>query len=149
MDISNRLGGRWLKCADLPRPRQRWQINAVTEELMMPDDHETRIVLWFREIDKGLVLNVTNMRTVSDAYGYQTDDWIGQLIEVRKDKTDFNGKRVDCIRLDKPIEPEAVQANPTRPQQASRPRPQQRPQPQPQPHTFQGDGSDVGESEPF
>ena len=53
-------------------------------------------------LDSGqkLVLNVTNNRTLIDAFGDETDDWIGQVIEVYFDPdVTFGGKRAGGLRI--------------------------------------------------
>ena len=60
---------------------------------------EAKPVLFFENARKGLVLNVTNGNTIAEKYGDEMDDWCGKPIVLYPDKTDFAGKRVDCIRL--------------------------------------------------
>lgn len=62
-------------------------------------DNGKKIVLSFKGKDKTLVLNKTNARKIADANGWNTDDWVGKEVVLYPDKTEFNGKMVDCIRL--------------------------------------------------
>ena len=53
----------------------------------------------FHETDQALVLNKTNASVLVDAWGEEMDDWVDHVIILKPDKTDFQGKRVDCIRV--------------------------------------------------
>ena len=54
----------------------------VVEEIGEGKDRQAKPVLYFHNREKGLVLNVTNARTIEDAYGTETGDWAGQLVEL-------------------------------------------------------------------
>ena len=61
---------------------------------------DSRWVLWLRERDKGLVLNVTKIRMLESAYGQDTDDWRGQRVKLSHDPSvTFAGKVVGGIKL--------------------------------------------------
>lgn len=62
-------------------------------------DDGTKIVLKFQGKEKTMVLNKTNAKKIGEYYGGNTDDWIGKPVIVFPDKTDFNGKMVDCLRV--------------------------------------------------
>ena len=51
--------------------------------------------------EKALILNITNARTIAEIYGNDTDDWKGKRITLypTKVETNFQEKRVDCIRI--------------------------------------------------
>ena len=49
-------------------------------------------VCYFKGGDKGLVLNKTNGIVMADAFGDDTDDWVGKVIELRVEPTMFKGK---------------------------------------------------------
>jgi hypothetical protein len=55
--------------------------------------------LHFQEIDQGLVLNQTNARVLIEAYGYETDGWIGKPVVVFKTEVEFRGQRQPGLRL--------------------------------------------------
>jgi hypothetical protein len=60
-------------------------------------------VVHFKGKDRGLVLNKTNANAVWGLTGSDdTDDWTDAAITLFPSKTDFQGKRVDCIRIDPP-----------------------------------------------
>ena len=43
---------------------------------------EQRWVVHFREVDKGMVLNITSIRVLEGAYGDDSDGWIGKVITL-------------------------------------------------------------------
>lgn len=62
-------------------------------------DSEEKPVIYFRETDKGLVLNKVNANTISGIYGPETDGWIGQRITLFPTEVEFAGKQVKGIRV--------------------------------------------------
>jgi hypothetical protein len=60
---------------------------------------ETKYVLYFAEMQKGLVLNVTNARTLARAFGDNTDDWVGNSVELVVREVEFSGRTVPAIRI--------------------------------------------------
>jgi hypothetical protein len=66
---------------------------------------ETKVVLELKapkiskEIAQGLSLNKTNLMTIANAFGDDTDKWIGQAIELRVESTLFKGQKTSCIRV--------------------------------------------------
>jgi hypothetical protein len=59
-------------------------------------------VLYFSGTDKGLVLNVTNANSIKELYGPETNDWRGRAITLYVAKVEYQGKRMDGIRVDPP-----------------------------------------------
>ena len=64
---------------------------------------KTKPVLYL-ENEKPIVLNASNLETLSDAFGDDTDAWVGHKIKIRCVKTQFQGKTVDGLRVE-PIVP--------------------------------------------
>jgi hypothetical protein len=56
-------------------------------------------VLFFAEVQRGLVLNKTNVLRIVAQLGNETDDWQGSKITLYPTETEFNGKTVPCIRV--------------------------------------------------
>jgi hypothetical protein len=63
------------------------------------DDVDTKPVVYFDEVNKGLILNKTNANTVSHLHGDDTEDWIGKRITIFPTEVDFQGKQVMAIRV--------------------------------------------------
>lgn len=75
-------------------------IKRIVLEDMPGDDGERRWVAHFKELPKGLVLNVTTIRTLESAFGGDTDDWIGAKVTLFVDPgVQFKGKVVGGVRL--------------------------------------------------
>jgi len=75
-------------------------IKRIALEDMPGDDGERRWVAYFKELPKGLVLNVTTIRTLESALGGDTDDWIGARVTLFVDPgVQFKGKVVGGVRL--------------------------------------------------
>jgi hypothetical protein len=56
-------------------------------------------VLRFEETDQALVLNKTNAATLSDAFGDESDNWIGKAVLLCAETTTYGGKTVGCVRI--------------------------------------------------
>jgi len=95
------IPSKWLKAADLEGKPHLVTIKKFGVEKIGED--KTGPVIWFREQEKGLGLNITNGRTIEDICGSaDPDNWIGKRIVVYPTETDFKGERVDCIRVRAP-----------------------------------------------
>jgi hypothetical protein len=73
---------------------------------------ELKLVASFREPDtKKLVLNLTRAEAIAEIVGSEdTDAWVGARISLRKGKTAFQGKRVDCMLVEAPKVSAAAEA---------------------------------------
>jgi hypothetical protein len=100
MNISGAFPSTYLKAADLQGRRVTVTMAGVRLEDI---GGEQKPILSFVGKDKGLVLNKTNANMIAEITGSEeTDDWKGQAIVLYPTKTDFQGKRVDAIRVDYP-----------------------------------------------
>ena len=61
-----------------------------------------RFVVYFSYLDKPLVLNVTNERSMVALYGTDSKGWIGKEIVLYKTETQWNDETVRCIRIKAP-----------------------------------------------
>lgn len=97
--------GQYLKKDDVSPP-QVWTITDVKEQTVTAPGKEPkeRLVLFFDETQKGLVLNMTNGDALYDMTGHEDpQEWIGQRVELYvDDKVAYAGKRVGGVRLRKP-----------------------------------------------
>jgi hypothetical protein len=81
----------------------------------MPDGGQ-KPVLRFQGASKGLVLNKTNGDEIAEAYGEDTDDWIGKSILLYFDpKVSYAGKRTGGIRVRIPTPKRAPEPEPEEP----------------------------------
>jgi hypothetical protein len=73
------------------------------EQVGKDDSPEERWVLYFREREKGMVLNITTIRVLESTYGGDTDHWVGNKVMVYVDpNVSFGGKVVGGLRLRTP-----------------------------------------------
>ena len=64
---------------------------------------ETKWVLYFKEHQKGMVLNSTTIRVLEQAFGDDSDLWIGKKVMVYVDpNVSFQGRVVGGLRLRPP-----------------------------------------------
>ena len=106
---------KYLKAEDLGTNRVIGTIDRIELELVGAGKDQTeKPVLYFVEPKlKPLVLNRINSETIEEVAG--TDDpeaWPGVRVVLYATKTDFQGKRVGCIRLDHPPARPAAKATP-------------------------------------
>ena len=100
MDINSAFpGSNYLKSTDLKGQIVSLKIGNITYETIGSDQ---KLVMYFQGKQKGMVLNKTNAQTIAEAYGSDTDNWIGADINVFSMKVDFQGKLVDGLRVKVP-----------------------------------------------
>lgn len=104
--VSQMFQSKYITRADVDPPVIA-TIRAVTPEQFRGRDGagpETKWILWFNEAKKGLKLNSTNIRTLSDGFGEYTENWIGQRVRLYVDATvmmagqTVGGVRIQCPR---------------------------------------------------
>jgi hypothetical protein len=99
MNMNDYYSGGWLKASDLQGKRVQVTIADIDE--FTNQEGKTQPTLSFKGKEKKLGLNKVNATTIAALVGsYEMDDWIGHTIELYPTKTEFAGKRVDCIRVD-------------------------------------------------
>ena len=89
---------KFLRAEDLAQDKVL-RIKSVTEELVGQGAQQKKLVVWFTNDPKGLVLNRTNNRTIRGAYGDDVAGWIGKLIVVFPTQADFRGRPVGALRV--------------------------------------------------
>jgi hypothetical protein len=83
--------------------------NLEMETVGQGADAKTKPVLYLED-EKPMVLNASNLETLSDAFGDDTDAWPGHRIKVRCVRTQFQGNAVDGLRVE-PIVPKPAAKN--------------------------------------
>ncbi len=75
----------------------------IREVTLKKFDDGSKLIMTFHNAEKALILNKTNSNMIAEIVGSEdTDYWPGKRIVLIPAKTDFQGKRVDCIRVDYP-----------------------------------------------
>lgn len=101
MKIDNAFPSKFLKASDVDEKADEsdtWIVKMRTVEM---DDvgEEQKPVLYFEGLDKGLVLNKTNVNTIMGLYGRETDEWEGKAIGLFTQEVEFQGKQMLGIRV--------------------------------------------------
>lgn len=101
MKMSDLFPSKWLKAEDLEEGATLALTikDVVMEELGQGAKKETKPVVYFRDSDKGLVLNKTNGSIIAKMYGDNTDEWIGKTITLFTMEVDSFGDIVRAVRV--------------------------------------------------
>ncbi len=101
MKVTDAFPSSFLKVDDLKgQPHTLTILRVTTEQLGDPSNPEFKPVASFENTKKQLVLNKTNFNTIADVLGEgDTDQWVGKQITLIPARTEYQGKRVPCIRV--------------------------------------------------
>jgi len=90
---------RFLKAQDLTAEK-KFRIKSVTEEeIGIGKDKERKLVVWFKNDDRGLVLNRVNNRTIRGVFGDACDGWTSKIIVVFPTMAEFRGEMKPALRV--------------------------------------------------
>lgn len=120
MRIGETFPSTYLKAAELGKARP---VVTIREVVVEDIGDETKPILYFVGKEKGLVLNKTNANMITEILGTdETTDWIGKAIQLYVTKVDYQGRRVDAIRI---LEPQggAAVTEVAKPVAAAKPKP--------------------------
>ena len=82
------------------KPPQKVTVRRVTsEEIGIGDQKTTKMVLYFGEMEQGLVLNKTNGKLLVKLFGDETDSWVGQTVELYVAEVEYQGEKQAGLRL--------------------------------------------------
>lgn len=112
MNVDSAFPSKFLKASDLNGRRVVVIIREYRMESVGQDDTENdKPVLYFKGKNKGLVLNRTNATSIAEILGQsEMEEWTGGKVVLYPTKTDFQGRRVACIRVDGLEDVQPVQA---------------------------------------
>ncbi len=115
MLVSQEFPSKTLKATDLKGKEPRLTISTVEQEKI---GDEMKMVVYFRGKDKGVVLNKGNANLLADAYGDDTDGWLGHDVILFAIWTEYAGKPVQGLRFripsarDAPARPDPISSGP-------------------------------------
>jgi len=141
-DIRTAFPSKYLRAADIaamPNGTARLKIAALEFEMMKTKtgEEESKPILYFEKAKKGIVLNKTNSDRIAGSYGWETDLWIGHVVELYVAEVSAFGETVDAIRVRIPkAAPPAARA--AAPQRHTEPM-QEPPEDGPEPGDLDGD----------
>ena len=101
--LSEMLPSKFLKQADFPQPALVY-LSHISKEKVNQDNEpdEYKYVGHFREHEKPLVLNTTNLNALSLIFNSEdSDDWKGECVIYCDPNVSFGGKLVGGLRLRK------------------------------------------------
>ena len=92
---------KYLKAADIGEvgSEKRAKMRVVTKETDVGERQETKACVWFTNLDKGLLLNKTNLRVLQGVFGNSMEAWAGKIVVVFSSMEPFRGKMVPAIRV--------------------------------------------------
>jgi hypothetical protein len=114
---------KYLKAADIGEvgSEKRVKIKAVTKETDVGERQETKACVWFTNLDKGLLLNKTNLRVLQGAFGNIMDAWPGKIAVLFVIMDNFRGKMTPSVRVRIPPPKEASKASASPPKPTPKP----------------------------
>jgi hypothetical protein len=116
--VSEMIVSKFLRKEDFDEDRVL-TIKSVKLEDMPGDSGDQKWVLYFREEQKGMALNVTTIRVLEQAYGDDSDHWVGNKVKVYVDpNVSFQGKLVGGLRLRTPKQGPKAPSTPPPPEPA-------------------------------
>jgi hypothetical protein len=90
---------RFLKADDLTAEK-KFRIKNVTKELVgMDKEKEPKLVVWFSNDKRGLVLNKTNNRTIRKAFGDPVEGWSNKIIAIFPSLAEYRGTMKPALRV--------------------------------------------------
>lgn len=90
----------YLKAADCDDADLVLTVRDIKQKSMgQGKDKEDKWVLYFAEVEKGLVLNKVNTNTIAKLHGDDTDDWEGKKIALYATEVEFQGQVSLGIRV--------------------------------------------------
>ncbi len=110
--VKDMIQSKYLRKEDVPDD-ETYTIKGVRQDNLAKDGQpdEMRWVLGFAEVNKPMVLNITSIRVLEQAFGGDTDDWKGKQVIVYTDpNVSFGGKVVGGLRLRIPKQKAAQKA---------------------------------------
>lgn len=92
---------KYLKAVDFLGKDVTMTIKSVKrEEIQMQGGRkDMKVILYFEETEKMIVMNKTNAMSISELLSKECDEWIGKKVIFFPTKDRFGNKQVDCIRV--------------------------------------------------
>jgi len=96
--------GSYLKTEDIKKDTVLTVKDVKTETFGKGDDANTKIVLYFKENNKGLALNKKNAEAVHEVSGQkEIEKWVGAKITIFVDPAvEYMGEKVGGLRIRRP-----------------------------------------------
>lgn len=97
------MDSKYLAEWDLPEKQEMAvKVESAGKEIITGQGgiQEEKLVMHFDGIDKGMILNKTNLKAISKALNSDyIDEWVGHYLQLYRDTISVSGKLVKCIRV--------------------------------------------------
>ena len=103
MNINDAFPTKFIKASDLQG--RAVTVKIATVKMDEVEKGKMKPILYFFGKERGLALNKINSNTIASLYGPETDNWIGQPIELFEAMVDYQGKTVSAVRIRAPRQP--------------------------------------------
>jgi hypothetical protein len=101
---------RFFKADDLEGERKLRIKSVTTEAIGVGAEKDEKLVVWFTNDKRGLVLNRVNNRTLRGAFGDDTAGWASKVVIIFPMMVEMRGKMVPGIRVRIPPPKQSGQA---------------------------------------
>ena len=100
ISINDLFPSRFLRPSDLGGSDMVLTITQVIlEDFGTSGRKENKAVSYFKEVEKGLVLNKTNASSIANLYGDNTAGWVGKRVSLFVTEVSYQGKQMEGIRV--------------------------------------------------
>jgi hypothetical protein len=99
MRTNEMFPAKFLKSEDAKATPIVATISHVAMELVGQGQDQKKKPVLYLEDQKPMVLNRTNSEVLEEAFG-DSEDWPGHKVKIRCERTQFQGKSVDGLRID-------------------------------------------------
>jgi hypothetical protein len=123
-DLESCYGSKYLSAADLGDRKIKVRIARIKKEELRQDNGSSRskFVIFFDNLDNGLVVNATNKNLLVASLGRNPQGWIGAQVGLFAEEVQFSGRTVRGLRLRVLAKPDASSPTPI-PKPAPKPTP--------------------------
>ena len=100
MNINSAFPSKYLKAADADEPIILTITKVKVETIGQGPKAEQKPVIYFKEVEKGMVCNKTNAKIISGiCKSDDTDDWSGKQIKLIATEVEFQGDLIMSLRV--------------------------------------------------
>jgi arabinogalactan endo-1,4-beta-galactosidase len=100
MNINDAYPSNYLRASDLKGRNIPVVIDRIEQEKV---GNDTKMVLYFQNKTKGMILNKTNANNIAALYSPETDAWAGRQLIIFEAMVDFKGQTVPALRVRGPM----------------------------------------------
>jgi hypothetical protein len=100
-NIDDMFPSKYLRASDVTSKPSVTIAGARVETIGSGPGAQPKVVVQFQELPKLLPLNKTNANSIVELAGTRDwERWTGLRLQLVPAKTEFQGRRVDCVRIE-------------------------------------------------